>query len=173
MQRGGGGGGGHCKVCNDLGVCYALHTIARRALPGLHKCQRVRTEEWIFILLRLGVEPRPLDLRSTALADSPIHGTPASCQRHQMSERNGWLLFLNAHSTLQVVSGRCRKVTRRSGVADDDDVELNVLGCRVDILGTNCDQCVCTVQCCFTSTETIRLIRTGSPGRPPRLSHSS
>ena len=52
-------------------------------------------------------------------------------------------------------------------------VELNVLGCRVDILGTNCDQCVSMVQCCFTSTETIRLIRTGSPGRPPRLSHSS
>ena len=42
----------------------------------------------------------------------------------------------------------------------------------VDILGTNCDQCVCMVQCCFTSTVTIRLIRTGSPGRPPRLSHS-
>ena len=56
---------------------------------------------------------------------------------------------------------------------DDDDVELNVLGCRVDILGTNCDQCVCMVQCCFTSTETIRLIRTGSTGRPSRLSHSS
>ena len=43
-----------------------------------------------------------------------------------------------------------------------DVVEFNVLGCRVDILGTNCDQCV-----------RIRLIRTGSPGRPPRLSHSS
>ena len=56
---------------------------------------------------------------------------------------------------------------------DDDDVELNVLGCRVDILGTNCDQCVRMVQCCFTSTETVRLIRTESPGRPPRLSHSS
>ena len=56
---------------------------------------------------------------------------------------------------------------------DDDDVEFNVLGCRVDMLGTNCDQCVCTVQCRFTSTETIRLVRTGSPGRPPRLSHSS
>ena len=28
-------------------------------------------------------------------------------------------------------------------------------------------------QCCFTSTETVRLIRTGSPGWPPRLSHSS
>ena len=41
----------------------------------------------------------------------------------------------------------------------------------VDILGTNCDQCVSMVQCCFTSTETIRLVRTGSPGRPPRLSH--
>ena len=29
---------------------------------------------------------------------------------------------------------------------DDDDVELRVLGCRVDIFGTNCDQCVCMVQ---------------------------
>ena len=57
---------------------------------------------------------------------------------------------------------------------EDDDVgALNVLGCRVDILGTNCDQCVSMVQCCFTSTKTIRLIRRGSPGRPPRLSHSS
>ena len=43
----------------------------------------------------------------------------------------------------------------------------------VDILGTNCDQCVSMVQCCFTSTETVRLIRTESPGRPPRLSHCS
>ena len=29
------------------------------------------------------------------------------------------------------------------------------------------------VECCFTSTETVRIIRDGSPGRPPRLSHSS
>ena len=75
----------------------------------------------------------------------------------------------------------------------------------VDILGTKCDQCLSIVQCCFTSTEairlvrtaqdghldfhtelwrllllmlftsteTVRLVRTGSPGRPPRLSHSS
>ena len=57
--------------------------------------------------------------------------------------------------------------------AADDDVELNVVGCRVDIFGTNCDQCVSTVQCCFTSSETIRLIRTGNPGQPPRLSHGS
>ena len=48
--------------------------------------------------------------------------------------------------------------------SDDDDVELNVLGCLADILGTNCDQCVCMVQCCFTSTETIRLIRTAQDG---------
>ena len=27
----------------------------------------------------------------------------------------------------------------------------------VDILGTNCDQCLSMVHCCFTSTETIRL----------------
>ena len=60
-------------------------------------------------------------------------------------------------------------------IYDDDDVELNVLGCWVDILillGTNCDQYVSMVQCCFMSTETIRLIRMGSPGRPPQLSQS-
>ena len=42
-----------------------------------------------------------------------------------------------------------------------------------DILETNCDQCRSMLQCCFTSTETMWLIRTESPGRPPRLSHSS
>ena len=41
------------------------------------------------------------------------------------------------------------------------------------LLGTNCDQCVNMVQCCFTFTETIKLIRTGRPGRPPRHSHNS
>ena len=40
------------------------------------------------------------------------------------------------------------------------DVELHVLGMSVDMLGTNCDQCLSTVQCCFTSTETVRLVRT-------------
>ena len=35
------------------------------------------------------------------------------------------------------------------------------------------DQRVSTVQYCFTSTETIRLVRTDSPGQPPRLSHNS
>ena len=39
----------------------------------------------------------------------------------------------------------------------------------VDILGTNCEQCRSMVQCCFTSTETVRLIRTESPGRSPRF----
>ena len=43
----------------------------------------------------------------------------------------------------------------------------------VDIWGTNCSQCVSMGQCCFTSTETVSLIRTGSWGRLPRLSHSS
>ena len=43
----------------------------------------------------------------------------------------------------------------------------------VDILGTSWDQCRSMVQYCFTSTETRRLVRTDSPGRPPRLSHSS
>ena len=45
----------------------------------------------------------------------------------------------------------------------------------VDILGTSWDQCESMVQYeyIFTSTETRRLVRTDSPGRPPRLSHSS
>ena len=44
----------------------------------------------------------------------------------------------------------------------------------VDILGTSCDQCRSMVRYSFTSTETRRLVvRTDSPGRPPRLSHSS
>jgi len=43
----------------------------------------------------------------------------------------------------------------------------------VDISGTSWDQCRSIVQYSFTSTETIRLVRTDSPGRPPRLSRSS
>ena len=43
----------------------------------------------------------------------------------------------------------------------------------VDILGTSWDQCRSIVQYSFTSTETRRLVRTDSPGRPPRLLHSS
>ena len=43
----------------------------------------------------------------------------------------------------------------------------------VDILGTSWDQCQSMVQYCFTSTETRRIVRTDSPGRPPQLSHSS
>ena len=37
-----------------------------------------------------------------------------------------------------------------------------------DILGTSWDQCRSMVQYCFTSTKTSRLVRTDSPGRPPR-----
>ena len=43
----------------------------------------------------------------------------------------------------------------------------------VDILGTSWYQCQSMVQYSFTSTETRKLVRTDSPGRPPRLSHSS
>ena len=43
----------------------------------------------------------------------------------------------------------------------------------VDILGTNWDQYRSMVQPSFTYTKTRRLVRTDSPGRPPRLSHSS
>ena len=43
----------------------------------------------------------------------------------------------------------------------------------VDILGRSWDRCRSMVQYSFTSTETRRLVRTDSPGRPPRLSRSS
>ena len=43
----------------------------------------------------------------------------------------------------------------------------------VDILGTSWDQCRSMVHYSFMSTETRRLVRTDSPGQPPRLSHSS
>ena len=43
----------------------------------------------------------------------------------------------------------------------------------IDILGKSWDQCRSMVQYSFTSTETRRLVRTDSPGRPLRLSHSS
>ena len=56
---------------------------------------------------------------------------------------------------------------------DDDEVMLNVLRCQLTLLGTSCDQCRSMVQYSFTSTETRRLVRTDSPARPPRLSHSS
>ena len=41
----------------------------------------------------------------------------------------------------------------------------------IDILGTSWVQCWSMLQYSFMSTETRRLIRTDSPGRPPRLSH--
>ena len=81
------------------------------------------------------------------------------------------LLSFSPHS--QLSSWPYIPIYPSSGSGNADDVDLHVLGGRVDILGTNCNQCVSTVQRCFTSTETVRFIRTESPGRPPRLSHTS
>ena len=52
-------------------------------------------------------------------------------------------------------------------------VQLCCLMSSVDILGASWDQCWSMVQYCFKSMETIRLVRTVSPGQPPQLSHSS
>ena len=65
--------------------------------------------------------------------------------------------------------GICTFVVVVGGGGDDDEV----MQMSVDILGTSCEQCRSMVQYSFTSTETRRLVRTDSPGRPPRLSHSS
>ena len=50
----------------------------------------------------------------------------------------------------------------------------SVLMMSLDILGTNYDQCRSMVKCCFTSTETVKLIRRkAQDGHLARLSHSS
>ena len=77
------------------------------------------------------------------------------------------------HEKLKKKRETCTQRCDREG-CNDDDVELNVLGCRVDILGTNCDQCISMVQCCFTSTKTVRLIRTGRGAQDGHLdSHTA
>ena len=60
-----------------------------------------------------------------------------------------------------------------SSCDDGDDEVMMCPQMSADILGTSCDQCRSMIQYSFTSTETRRLVRTDSPGRPPRLSHSS
>ena len=56
----------------------------------------------------------------------------------------------------------------------DGEVELHVLGCRLtyytQLLGTDCDKARFNVA--LRPQKTVRLIRTESPGRPPRLSHN-
>ena len=55
---------------------------------------------------------------------------------------------------------------------DDDDVELHVLRCRVDTLGTNWPVPKHGSVLLYVHRNR-RLIRDRRPGRPPRLSHSS
>ena len=74
----------------------------------------------------------------------------------------------NTHTTTGGQGTWVARSRDKSGEEDyDGDVELQCPWMSVDILGTNCDQCVSMVQYCFTYTETIRLVRTESPGRPP------
>ena len=103
----------------------------------------------------LNVGPEFRDARKSGAGAVPLKSAPQMLRKKKMRPR-----FSDTKKRRKLVF---------IAQSDDDDVEFNVLGCRVAILGTNCDQCVCMVECCFTSTETIRLIRTGSPGRPPRL----
>ena len=73
---------------------------------------------------------------------------PSICQKSErLKNEDVWNLTLQASSRT-------------------DEVELHVLGCRWTYYG----QIVTNAE---ASAETVRLIRTESPGRPPRLSHSS
>ena len=99
-----------------------------------------------------------------------------------------------AQSTSAVISGWYKESNllskpdiKQTGKCDSNSSDFSILiwllvlpSCdawcpqmSVDILGTSWVQCVSTVQYSFTSTETRRLVRTDSPGRPPGLSHSS
>ena len=83
---------------------------------------------------------------------------PSSLRPHSANQCRG---FTPRHTTTFYVCGFHSALYINS---DDGDVELNVLGCWVDILGTNCNRSRSMVQCCFTSTETVRFIRDGENG---------
>ena len=129
----------------------------------------------VFNFANRELPPGPSNFCSLAGGSSRSFSVIAYCIWNGYIETNALSRFSGraglTHDPFEISFGRCSLSIRLK--CDDDDVEINFLGCQVDILRTNCDQCVCMVQCCFTSTETIRLIRTESPGRPPRLSHSS
>ena len=55
----------------------------------------------------------------------------------------------------------------------DYELMLNVLRCQLTYQGQVVTNAEARFSNFFTSTETRRLVRTDSPGRPPRLSHSS
>ena len=86
-----------------------------------------------------------------------------------------WTLSLFPTTVLEYTSRFPLFLLLQTGDDDDhDEVLLNVLRFRLtDILGTRWDQCRSMVQYIFMSMEARRLVRTDSPGRPPRLSHSS
>ena len=85
--------------------------------------------------------------------------------------QDGHLDFHTAPELLHLYS--VRETHMRSALSRWWWSRASCLRMSVDILGTNYDQCLSMVQCCSVSTETIMLVRTESPGRPSRLSHSS
>ena len=129
--------------------------------------------------------------------DTSVSGWRAACRYIQPCQR---LLSLNASKslgvlrpTITVISGRiqrCQRLLSSTLVTcyfapsqplrfsqgesstliiynDDDDVRLNVLGYRADIINSQ------VVEALLYVHRNRRLIRDGSPGRTPRLSHSS
>ena len=161
-------------------MCVHTHTYARQGFcspcqssvdyGSTQNTQYALQVSRVFMVLKLDTTRKEklvsltLTFPSQSLA---VCQRPSSLRPHSANQCRG---FTHRHTTTFYVCGFHSALKINS---DDGDVELNVLGCWVDILGTNCDQCRSTVQCCFTSTETVKLTRTGSPGRPPPLSHSS
>ena len=82
------------------------------------------------------------------------------------------LLYIHRSRRLKIRDGspgRPPRLSHSSWALSTETVRL----CCLMSLDVGWDQCRSMVQYCFTSTETRRLVRTDSPGRPPRLSHSS
>ena len=151
-----------------------------------HFIQLYSTAHWMWSLLQV-VGPRLWRKNTLFLKDERFFRFAAHKNTSFMQKRNMNTVDLSSSSV--------------SSPTDVGDVELHVLGCATstftqllnsglypwwwwwcrascprmsaDIFGTNCDQCLSMVQCYFTSTETVKLIRTESPGQPLRLSHGS
>ena len=142
-----------CNFCSS-GTRRVVHSGTRRRLNTHNSCQPTRC------VCVANVTDTAVTYSTTALA--------VECYRPKPSPSNYTVLIVHGYGC--PLESKWHTLT----------TSLKWWWCRascprmsVDILGTHCDQCRSTVHCCIMSTEIIRLVRTESPGRPPRLSHSS
>ena len=75
------------------------------------------------------------------------HRDPAPRGPQEETSDRWWAIIRRIHCAAVIQHTQILPaVSRTDNNVVDDDLELNVLGCRVDILGTNYDQCLSMVQ---------------------------